>query len=150
MNEEVIAEVVQDVKEHYARLVSEGHNPEEIRVDMVNSMDATSKHVFESGHALKVLTSQVYAFNFVYRFNQILGGVNFVLVEAGIDPIHIKEVMFMNDLLVETMEEITGVPIDKIMNDMEETEKRMIENGEEFPSYQDTEEDQIDFDEEDE
>lgn len=129
--EEAVVNVAHEVKPHYDKMKAEGASDEVIRQFMIDSLDLTARQIiFEPDTALKIILDAPFAFNIVYRFSQYMGGVNGVLAEGDIAPIHISEIKALEETLIEPMEQVAEKKIDEILAEMEETEERMLRNGE--------------------
>lgn len=122
MKKQDLMEIAQEIRSYVESLKEEGFTKEDIRKGVVGSMNATSVSAFQIV-AAEIVTSMENGVLFTYNINKSLGGVNSVLLEEGIAPMHITELEFVNEVLISAIEEMTGDNIDNVFLQIEEQEK---------------------------
>lgn len=109
--------VAQEIRGYVGKLKEEGSTQEEIRQAIVHSVDYTALSAYEK--VAEVIESSPNAgFSFTHSIYESLGGINIVMLEEGLAPVHITEPDFVREVMVRTIEEFTGQPIDEIMEEM--------------------------------
>lgn len=117
-----IQQVANEIRGLVIREKAEGATQKEIREYMVRSIDHTALTAFEKvGHIIE--ESPEAGFAFTYSIYESLGGVNLVMIEEGLDPIHISEPDFVGRVMVKTIEEFTGQGIDEVFTQLDAYKK---------------------------
>jgi len=109
-----INSVVTEIKEYVAKIKGKGATQEEIREGVLGSYDHTTLVAFQLIGNEIAESPEAGAF-FAYSVNETLGGVNAVLIEEGLTPIHISELDFVGKVIVKTLEAYTGEHIDQVL-----------------------------------
>lgn len=110
-----LVQIAKEVREHVARLKGDGATQEEVRDYMVRSIDHTTLKAFEQVGEIIVKSPEA-GLSFTYSVYESLGGINAVMAEEGISPIHISEPDFIREVMVKTIEDFTGQDIDTVFN----------------------------------
>lgn len=106
--------IAEEVRE---RLQKMNGTKEEMRAEMMESLLATYR-LSEMKLAPALMSSMETGISFALRVQESLGAVNEVLFkEYGISPVHIKE---LNLIVVETLEEVLGMDIDSIFEELKD------------------------------
>ena len=128
MEEKRLLDIAEEVRQYVLRLKREGYNEEFIRNWVIKSLNTSSIVAFQ-GIANAISESAQVGLGFTYEINEAIGGVNVVLAEQGLAPVHITEVDFMNSVMVEAIEDYTGKKIDDVLAIMEENVRKHNERG---------------------
>lgn len=110
-------QVAEEIRGYVAKLKEEGSTQEEIRQAIVHSVDYTALTAYEKVASV-IETSPNAGFSFTHSIYESLGGINIVMLEEGLAPVHITEPDFVREVMVRTIEEFTGESIDHVMEEM--------------------------------
>lgn len=128
MEEKRLLDIAEEVRQYVLRFKREGYAEEFIRDWVIKSLNTSSIVAFQ-GIANAISESPQVGFGFTYEINEAIGGVNVVLAEQNISPVHITEIDFMNSVMVEAIEDYTGKKIDDVLAQMEENIRKHREEN---------------------
>lgn len=119
MKTQDLLEIAGEIRSHVVRLKEQGASKEELRENVVGSMNFTSETSFKM-IAEEVTQSPDAALVFVHSVNQSLGGVNVVLLEEGLSPMSIHELTFIKELFIDSLEDFSGYTIEELFAQLDD------------------------------
>jgi hypothetical protein len=110
--------IVKEIREYVEELKLAGKTSKEIRELVVGSMDKTCLTAFQFVMN-EIIANPTYGLIFTHSIYESLGGVNSVMIEEGLEPLHLTELKFVNEVLVSALEDYTGESIDTLMEQVD-------------------------------
>jgi hypothetical protein len=110
--------IVKEIREYVDGLKQDGKTQEEVRELVVLSMDKTSLAAFQFVMN-EIIANPNYGLIFTHSIYESLGGVNSVMIEEGLEPLHLTELKFVNEVLVSALEDYTRESIDTLMEQVD-------------------------------